>query len=299
MNKVASIKSRLKSLAQAQGRSYQNLLQTYALERTIYRLSISPYCQQFTLKGGVFLYGLFEGDFPRSTADIDLLGQKVSNDIENLSTIFLTIFSISCDDGLNFALDTFNIHPITILKTYPGARLTITAFLDRTKILVTIDVGFGDQIVPEQVQMDFPVLLDDPTPTIYGYSKESVIAEKLEIIISLGNLNSRYKDFFDIFVLAHTFSFSGELLQKAILQTFTQRDTAFQSLSAFEDSFVNDPIHQRRWKVFGQKKNVQTETTFLEVITSLKFFLLPIIQSIQENRLFTQTWNPLKQEWET
>ena len=164
MNKVASIKSRLKSLAQAQGRSYQNLLQTYALERTIYHLSI--------------------------------------------------------------------------------------------------------------------------------------IAEKLEIIISLGNLNSRYKDFFDIFVLAHTFSFSGELLQKAILQTFTQRDTAFQSLSAFEDSFVNDPIHQRRWKVFGQKKNVQTETTFLEVITSLKFFLLPIIQSIQENRLFTQTWNPLKQEWE-
>jgi len=298
VNKAASIKNRLKNLAQSQGRSYQNLLQTYALERTIYRLSISPYIKQFTLKGGIFLYGLFEGDFPRSTADIDLLGQHVSNDIDTLKAIFLTIFSISCDDGLDFALDTFDIRPITILKVDPGARLTITANLERTKILVTVDIGFGDQIIPEQVQMDFPVLLNDPVPKIYGYSKESVIAEKLEAITSLGNVNSRYKDFFDIFILAHFFSFSGELLQKAILETFTQRQTPFQPLIAFEDSFIEDPIHQRRWKAFITKKNVQTEAAFSEVIACLKIFLIPIIQSLQENKSFTQTWNPSKQSWE-
>lgn len=299
MNKAASVKGQLRNLAQTQNRSFQEILQSYALERTIYRLSISPYDKYFTLKGGVFLYGLFSGNFPRSTADIDLLGHHISNEINTLKDIFSNIFAIICDDGLDFDLNSLEIHPIAVTKAYPGARLTIISYLERTKILVAIDIGFGDAPIPNKAKMDFPVLLNDPIPQVYVYSKESVIAEKLEAIVSLGNVNSRYKDFFDIYTLSQSFSFEGERLQKAIRETFTLRKTPFQPIVAFEEAFIHSPIHQKRWKAFIKKKNAQTEATLSEIISDISSFTHPVIQSIQKKETFRQIWDPREQKWKT
>ena len=148
MNKAASAKARLRNLAEKQGRSYQDLLQIYALERTIYRLSISPHKDKFTLKGGIFLYALFEGRFPRSTTDIDLLGQKISNEKESLEKVFYDIFSVDTDDGIRFDLESMNLRTIADAKKYPGTRVTITSYMERTRLSVTVDVGFGDCITP-------------------------------------------------------------------------------------------------------------------------------------------------------
>jgi len=191
MNKAASVTARLRNLAEKQGRSYQDLLQIYALERAIYRLSLSPHKDKFTLKGGIFLYALFEGRFPRSTTDIDLLGQRISNEKESLEKAFYDIFSINTEDGIRFDLESMNLRTIADAKKYPGTRVSITAYMERTRLSVTVDVGFGDCITPERVQMEFPVLLNDPQPVVFAYSKESVIAEKLEAMASLGFLTSR------------------------------------------------------------------------------------------------------------
>ena len=180
MNKAASTKARLRNLARRQGRSYQDLLQIYALERTVYRISISPYKDRFTLKGGILLYALFEGEFPRSTTDIDLFGQKVSNEKAFIRKVFSDVFSMNADDGINFDLESLSLRTISELNQYPGIRVTITAYMERTRLSITVDIGFGKCRSRERIQMEFPVLLNDPEPVIFVYSKEEVIAEKLE-----------------------------------------------------------------------------------------------------------------------
>ena len=229
-----SIKDRLKNLAKQDGSTMQEKLVTYAIERTIYRLSISPYNERFTLKGGIFLYALFDKQFSRVTRDIDLLGQYISNDINEISNVFREIFSISCDDALMFDLNSLSVDSITEFKEYHGVNVNIIAFLDRTKIPVSIDVGFGDIVYPNRIKMEFPSLLSMEEPIVYAYSLYSAIAEKFEAIVSLGYINSRYKDYYDIYVLASEFNLSGELLKEAVVETFSHRNTGFKDMVVFE-----------------------------------------------------------------
>ena len=97
-----SVKARLKNVAMETGRTFQDLLGSYGMERTLYRLSISDYREKFTLKGGIFLYALYDGDYPRATTDIDLLARGIGNDIDEMKTVFTHIFSITTDDPLKF-----------------------------------------------------------------------------------------------------------------------------------------------------------------------------------------------------
>lgn len=170
MTNALSVKSRLKKL-QDDGISMQDALISYGLERTIYRISISPYVERFTLKGGIFLYALFEGHYARATSDIDLLAQSISNDKYEMKQIFMEILSIETDDALRFALDTLDIYDITEFKEYHGVKVSVMAFLDRTKVPISIDIGFGDVVYPERVKMEFPVMLGMDVPKIYAYTK--------------------------------------------------------------------------------------------------------------------------------
>ena len=123
MISAISVKNRLKSLAQKESRTMQNNLVLYALERTIYRMSISKYREYFTLKGGIFLYALFDRDYARATQDIDLLANKLSNEANNIKKIFKSIFEIECDDALRFDIETLNVKNITEFKEYHGLNL--------------------------------------------------------------------------------------------------------------------------------------------------------------------------------
>jgi len=297
MNKAASAKARPRNLAEKQGRSYQELLQIYALERTIYRLSLSTHRDKFTLKGGIFLYALFEGRFPRSTTDIDLLGQRISNEKESLEKVFHEVFSLNADDGIRFDLESMNLRTIADAKQYTGTRVTITAYMERTKLSITVDVGFGDCITPERVQMEFPVLLNDPEPVVFAYSKESVIAEKLEAIASLGFLTSRYKDFYDIFLLCKSFRFDGTTLQAAIKETFRNRSTPIENIVAFENQFISDSLHERRWTAFAKKKKTTLDASLEEVIGQIKNFLIPLLEASQRDEIFASHWEPDELSW--
>ena len=270
---------------------------SYGLERTVYRLSMSEYKERFTLKGGIFLYALFDGEFARVTRDIDFLAKDMSNNVEDMKKVFEAIFSIECDDALRFDLGTLDVKDITEFKEYHGVSVSIIAYLDRTKVPVSIDIGFGDIIYPDRVKMDFPVLLDMEVPEIFAYSISSVISEKFEAIVSLGDANSRYKDFYDIFILADRYDFDGIELKEAIRETFEHRGTGFDDIFAFTDYFLVSEIHQSRWKAFLKKKKALVNVELEKVLSLIKTMLLPIVDSIASGTEYTSKWDHTLRSW--
>ena len=297
MTNAISVKERLKKQAIEDGKTMQDKLVTYGLERTIYRLSVSKYAEKFTLKGGIFLYALFHGEYTRATTDIDLLAQRIPNDADELTNVFNDIFSVECNDALRFDLNTLEVIDITELKEYHGVNVSIMGYLDRTKVPVSIDIGFGDVVYPERMKMEFPVLLDMEVPEIYAYSIYSVIAEKFEAFVSLGLANGRYKDFYDIYVLADSYNLDGMELMKAIVETFTHRETSFDDIAAFDDDFTKDETRQGRWRAFIKKKKALVKVEFEEIMQLLKELLLPIVDSIHNDNSFEQTWNKETKSW--
>lgn len=298
MTNAFSVKDRLKNRAAANGTTMQEALTAYGLERTVYRLSVSKYAERFTLKGGIFLYALFDGEFARATRDIDLLAKNLPNEAESMKEVFEDIFSIECDDAIRYGFDTLEVKNITEFKEYHGVNVSITAFLDRTRVPVSIDIGFGDVVYPDRVKMEFPVLLGMEVPKVYAYSIYSVISEKFEAIVSLGNANSRYKDFYDIYILSVKYNVDGSELKEAIRETFTHRGTGFDDIAAFEENFPEDIIHKSRWNAFLKKKKAMMNVEFCDAIDLIKRLLEPIVQSLIHDEIFRFVWNCKSGKWE-
>ena len=294
MMNVDSVKARLKNFAIKSGCTFQEALTYYGLERTIYRISISEYADNFVLKGGIFLYALFGRNYERATTDVDLLAQRISNGSEEMKSVFQKIFSRDVDDALVFDVDSITVEDITEFKEYHGLHVSFVGYLDRTKIPISIDIGFGDVIYPETVKMDFPVILDMESPRVNAYSLETSIAEKMEAIIHNGYLNSRYKDFYDIYVLSKKYVFSYAELRNAVIQTFENRKAPMtMDSAAFSDEFLNDPVHQTRWKSFLKKKKALIQVSMSDAMDWIKAFVRPLFEGTEKTR-----WNPEKGNWE-
>ena len=298
MNNAASVKDRLKNRSKETGKTHQELLTAYGLERTIYRISMSSYKENFTLKGGIFLYAVFGGDFSRATTDIDLLAEKISNEVGSMKAVFSDIFSLETDDPLHFDLQSLEAKAITEFKEYHGVNISIMAFLDRTRIPVSIDIGFGDVIYPGREELDFPVVLNDKNPRIYAYSLYSSAAEKFEAIVSLAYDNSRFKDFYDLYMLALNYDYDGKTLEEAVRETFRNRHTSFTEIAAFDPGFPEDPVRQSRWKAFVKKKRAMIPVTLEETICVIRKFLEPIAASIIADKKSEKKWNHEQQSWE-
>ena len=224
------------------------------------------------------------------------MAQRIPNDAEEMKKVFNDIFSIECDDALRFDLNMLKVINITEFKKYHGVNITIMGYLDRTKVPISIDIGFGDVVYPERIKMKFPVLLGMEVPEIYAYSIYSVIAEKFEVFVSLGLANSRYKDFYDIYVLAERYDLNGKELKKATEETFNHRGTRFDDIAAFDDGFTKDVTRQGRWKAFIKKKAL-VNVDFEETMQLLKELLLPIVDSIHNDNSFEHTWSKETKSW--
>ena len=290
-----SVKARLKNFAISSGCTFQEALVYYGLERTIYRLSVSEYADRFVLKGGIFLYAIFDRKYERATTDVDLLARRMSNSKEEMKTVFRDIFAQDTDDALVFDLDSVTAEDITEFKEYHGLHISAAAYLDRTRIPIGIDIGFGDVIYPDAVEMEFPVLLDMEAPRVKAYSLESSIAEKLEAIVRNGFLNSRYKDFYDIYVLSEKYPFKYEELHNAVSETFTNRKTPMtMETAAFSDEFLNDSTHQTRWRAFLKKKKALIPVTMNDAMTRIKTFATPLLTQTDEP---VTEWDPQDGCW--
>ena len=289
-----SVKARLMNFAKETGHTFQEALTYYGLERTIYRLSVSKYAEHFVLKGGIFLYAVFQRNYERATTDVDLLARRISNSAEEMKAVFREILSLDADDALVFDTESITVEDISKIKEYHGLHISAVGYLDRTRIPIGIDIGFGDVIYPDAVKMDFPVILDMEPPRVNAYSMESSIAEKLEAIIRNGYLNSRYKDFYDIYVLSGKYSFAYMDLRNAVVETFENRKTAMTMESAaFGDEFLNDPMHQTRWNAFLKKKKALIPVSMNEAMKRIKYFVTPLL----EGPAYT-SWNPEQGIWE-
>ena len=274
-NLAASVQARLLNLARSSSRDYGQVLTRYALERLLYRLSISEHADHFLLKGAL-LFDLWF-DMPlRPTRDIDLLGFGVS-ETPHLIGVFQDLCGLEVDDGMVFVADSLNAQEIRKAANYSGVRVTLRAQLGPSKASIQIDVGYGDAVTPAPEKAAYPVLLDEfAAPLLRVYPRETVVAEKLETIVLLGIANSRMKDYFDLWVLCKHTHGESSLLKQAIHATFQRRGTPLPKALpvGLSKEFALDTQKQQQWRAF-LKKNRLDEVALQSVVEDLRLWLAP------------------------
>jgi len=290
-NIAASVRQRLLDKARETGRPFSELLQYFAMERFLYRLSRSPYANKFVLKGALMLI-VWEAPLSRPTMDIDLLG-RIDNSIETIVEVTREICRQEVEpDGIVFDVTGIEAENISEDADYEGIRTRFRGSLDTARFIIQLDIGFGDIVIPSPEPTNYPTLLDLPAPRLRGYSRESTIAEKFEAMVKLGILNSRMKDFFDIWLMLHQFDFEGPILAKAISKTFSTRGTNIQAKPiALAMAFGEDPEKAAQWRGFIRKNRLKdVPQHFAEVITAIAAFLKPIAEQMAAGRVFKATW---------
>ncbi len=290
-NISASVRQRLLNRSKADNRSFNELLQYYAMERFLYRLSLSDYAQHYILKGALMLRAWNSPEF-RPTMDIDMLG-KTGNEEGNITSQIRDILAVEVEpDGLAFDSESIQTERITEDADYEGIRVRFRGALDTARINIQIDIGFGDIVYPGPEKAEIPCMLDSPAPSLLCYSRESAIAEKFEAMIKLGMLNSRMKDFFDIWLLSHQFDFDGSSLQTAIRKTFEKRGTTISSAPiVFLPEFSAEPTKHSQWRAFIRKNRLlETPEDFQKTVDHIASFLGPIVDHLTDNKTFLSLW---------
>lgn len=250
-NIAKSVKDRLLNIARKEGRAFDVLLVRFALERLLYRLSISAHRDRFVLKGGM-LVTVWVADGNRVTRDADFLGHGDA-DPDRLIADFGEIMAIESDDGLAFDIDALAATVIREEMEYGGVRLKTAAYLERTRIPVTIDIGFGDAMADATQRLDYPALLDFPAPQVRSYPPATVIAEKFQSMVALGVLNGRMKDYYDLWAIPRAIDISADDLDAAICATFERRRTPIpkERPPGLSVEMFGDEGKQRQWRAYA------------------------------------------------
>lgn len=290
-NLAASVHRRLLNKAKEEGRPFNELLQYYAMERFLYRLSKSPHSKKFVLKGALMLVA-WKAPLTRPTSDIDLLG-AIDNKVRAVVSVLRDVCTVPVEpDGMEFDPESVVGKVITEIAEYPGVRANIIGALGGAVARVQVDVGFGDLTVPGSRMIDYPVLLDMPVPRLRGYSRESAIAEKLESIARFGMRNSRLKDYYDIWLLARRFDFDGAALGTAIEATFTNRGRPVKAemLTQMEE-YARDKTKAVQWRAFCRKNKLDSvPLDFPRVVASIVEFIGPVVSAIASKQPAAGTW---------
>lgn len=288
---VASIRQRLLNLSKRRNEPFDFTLRRYGIERFLYRLSRSPYADQFVLKGAI-LFTLWIGKRYRPTYDLDLLGYGDPSS-ERLIPVFREIISTPIEeDGLIFDEKSIRVEEIREGQVYGGQRVHLKAQLGTASISIKIDIGFGDVITPTYQKITYPTLLEFPAPLLRAYPKETVLAEKIHALVTLGILNSRLKDFYDIWAISQELSFEGRSLQRAIEATFERRQTRFplEIPIALTEEFSQAPDRAKQWKIFLHRHGLASEKSFEQVIEEIRLFIQPILRASATGQEFTFFW---------
>lgn len=287
----ASVHHRLLNKARESGRPFNELFQYFSMERFIYRLSKTPHVQKFILKGAL-MFRAWNIQATRTTKDIDFLG-KLENNVETMTAVMRDACNQPVEpDGMSFDSDSVNCNPITEDAIYRGIRVFIRGNLGKSRVMLQLDIGFGDMVFPSELDVKYPTILDFSAPTLKGYTPESMIAEKFQAMIKLGELNSRMKDFYDIWLLSKQFDFNGHILAEAIRKTFKIRKTEIPAHpSIFSTSFSQDQKRETQWRAF-LRKTVSSDMphSFYEVMVKLKSFLTPLSSALVDKESFQKKW---------
>lgn len=292
VNIQASIRDRLQNIARETNRPFAEILQYYGMERFLYRFSRSKYADKFILKGAL-LFTVWQIPERRTTLDIDFLA-RYNNQTASIEAVVKDICEVPVGpDGLTF--DSKNVQGRKIKEDadYEGVRIKFLGFLERSRIPMHIDVGFGDIVYPKTKAVDYPVILDFPKPRLKGYPAESVISEKFEAMVKLGLLNSRMKDFYDIWLMMRQFEFSGLNLAEALKRTFEHRRTELPKTKPLFADEIYDEKSDRQilWKAFLRKNDIKHAPEKLAITAKeIEKFLIKPLDAIKKGNRFNAEW---------
>jgi hypothetical protein len=292
-NLPASVQARLQDQARATKRPFQELLQYYAMERFLYRLSKSPHVGRFVLKGALMLH-VWEAPLARATRDVDLLG-RLDNSVDNLAHVIREVCEANVEpDGMMFDPSTVKAERIKEDADYEGVRVRFTGFLGKAQAPMQIDVGFGDVVTPASEKITYPSLLDFPAAKLAGYPRETVVAEKFQAMVYLSTANSRMKDFYDVWLLAQQFAFDGPVLAKAVAATFSNRKTTIDERPiAFTPEFTAQTTTAAQWKAFRKRLGIDAVPEQLaDVAQVVAEFLVPVARACAAGSDFEMRWPP-------
>ena len=289
-NIAASVRQRLLNKSRSDIRPFQELAQYYAMERFLYRLSLSRHSHRYILKGALMLR-IWEAPQIRPTMDIDMLG-RASNKVADVVSNVIDILSVDVNpDGLSFSPEEISAEHITDEAEYQGIRIRFPAKLDTMTLNMQLDIGFGDIIHPNSEESELPSILDFAAPRLLCYSRESTIAEKFEAMLKLRELNSRMKDFYDIWILCRRFEFDGKTLSEAIRLTLEQRGTELpDAIIAFSQEFID--AKRIQWNAFRKKLGQDhIPDEFEYVVMTIKEFIDPIVSALTSRKPPPTRWS--------
>lgn len=292
-NLAASVRARLSNLRRQRGDEFQLMLSDFAIERLLYRLGVSRHAENFVLKGAT-VFRLWSDVRHRATWDLDLHGSG-SGEVDDVVAMVRELCSIPDEDGILFEDEPIKGKVIRAGNEFTGVRVELQARLTEARIPMQIDVGFGDPITPAPIWTAFPTILaDHARPEILAYPRETVVAEKLDAMISLGVTNSRMKDFFDIQVLSSMFAFDGHTLAAAIRATFENRDAPVPDgvPLVLTPDFLGAPARQAQWRAFLRRGRLDGPPDVEKLAQDLKRFLDPILAAVAREGTFHASWSP-------
>lgn len=280
-----SIEIELRSIARKTNENFDEVLTKFFRERFLYRVSISDYKNKVYLKGGTFLHAILP-EKSRSTKDIDFLMEQIQNDVEEVKKVVIEILQIDCEDGISFDISSIKTDSINEQGACPGVQIKVKPiFNGRKRNYVKLEFGFGDIIIPEAKELAYPTYIDKlGIPIIKAYTTESVIAEKFEAMISLGEASSRVKDLYDVSELLDSKDYNIEDLQKAIYQTFDRRNTQhIINPAVFEEEYYNEK-RKNIWVIWLTKSSLDVNKDLKKVLENIKQNLEPIYKGYLSDR---------------
>ncbi len=235
------------------------------------------------------MFRVWDAPIARPTRDIDLLGRS-SNTIETVVAAVDEVCRLEVEpDGTIFDAKSLEAERIKEDADYEGVRIKFFGRLGNARVRMQLDAGFGDAVVPGPVPIEYPPLLDMPAPWLNTYPAETVVAEKLEVMVHLGIANSRMKDLYDIWLLAGQFDFDGGRPARAIIETFVRRGAVMTaSPVALTGTFAGDAKIQALWRALLRRSRLDgAPETLRDVVAAVSIFLIPVASACADGKAFT------------
>jgi predicted nucleotidyltransferase component of viral defense system len=269
------LKAFVRNLSKGNSTQAQIIIRNYIMERFLERISLSEYRDNFILKGGMLVSAMVGLD-TRSTMDIDATIKDLPLTMETAQDIIEKIISVPIDDGVIFTIKS--VASILEEAEYGGIRATLEAKIDTMRTPLKVDISTGDVITPQEVAYQFKLMFEERTISIWAYNLETVLAEKLETVISRGTANTRLRDFYDLYVLQNDNSrtFDMSVFPKAFEATCSKRQSMpiVSDGSRILDEITNSEIMMQLWRSYQKKYSYAESITWNEVMDAIiKLFI--------------------------
>ena len=294
---AADVRRLLRRRADELGLDFEQALQYYAIERFLFRLAQSAWAERFIVKGAVMLR-VWDDAVARPTRDVDFLG-RVDNTPEAVEAVVRECLGADVPaDGLEFS-DAVDVAQTMLDDRYPGVGVRIRGELAGARFTLRLDIGVGDAVVPAPDWVDYPPLLDQPAPRILAYQPATAVAEKVESIVDLGLINSRLKDFYDLWMLAGRLSFDGQDLADALSATFRARGTELPTSApvALTAAFVEQGATAAMWQAYRSRlaaSGIDAPVELADVVSAIRDFVMPPAAAAAGGEAFVGHWTPGK-----